>query len=370
MPTREEYEAAGLLRDPLADEADRLALLDWLAEQGYSIAEMVAFHAHDRLYAMASDATRIIGKPAGLNELATAAGVSVEDATEAVRALGLPPEGRLLPSEAAALLHEFAVARRVFSEEAVLHFARVIGSSLDRIAEAAGALFRLNVEAPMLSEQPSELALARIGRASIASLDTVTESLGPVLRAHFLLAVERTREADRMRDADSDADEEPVAMAIGFVDLVGFTPVSSSAPARELLDLLLAFERHAHELVQAHGGRVVKLIGDEVMFAAVDPGDACRIADGLFREFAGRTDLTPRAGIAWGDVLAHGGDYFGGVVNIASRIADIAVPWEILLAPEVAVRVPAGYRAEPAGRRLLKGFADPVPLSSLVAPAF
>lgn len=157
-------------------------------------------------------------------------------------------------------------------------------------------------------------------------------------------------------------------MAIGFVDLVGFTPVSSSAPARELLDLLLAFERHAHELVQAHGGRVVKLIGDEVMFAAVDPGDACRIADGLFREFAGRTDLTPRAGIAWGDVLAHGGDYFGAVVNLASRIADIAVPWEILLSPEVAARVPDGYRAEPAGRRLLKGFADPVPLSSLVSP--
>jgi adenylate cyclase len=156
-------------------------------------------------------------------------------------------------------------------------------------------------------------------------------------------------------------------MAIGFVDLVGFTPISSSVNARELLDLLLSFERYAHDLVHEHGGRVVKLIGDEVMFAVVDPGDACRIADGIFREFAGRTDLTPRAGVAWGDVLAHGGDYFGAVVNMASRIADIAVPWEILLAPEVAARVPEGFRAEPAGRRLLKGFADPVPLSSLMA---
>ena len=132
-------------------------------------------------------------------------------------------------------------------------------------------------------------------------------------------------------------------------------------------DLLIAFERHAHDLVQAYGGRVVKIIGDEVMFAAVDPGDACRIAHGLFEEFAGRSDLTPRAGIAWGDVLAHGGDYFGAVVNLASRIADSAVPWEILLSPEVASRVPEGYRAEPAGRRLLKGFPDPIRLSSLAA---
>ena len=170
-----------------------------------------------------------------------------------------------------------------------------------------------------------------------------------------------------LRDSDADADGEPVAMAIGFVDLVGFTPISSTAPTRELLDLLIAFERHAHDLVQAYGGRVVKLIGDEVMFAAVDPGDACRIAHGLFEEFAGRSDLTPRAGIAWGDVLAHGGDYFGAVVNLASRIADSAVPWEILLSPEVASRVPEGYRAEPAGRRLLKGFPDPIPLSSLAA---
>jgi len=57
------------------------------------------------------------------------------------------------------------------------------------------------------------------------------------------------------------------------------------------------------------------------------------------------------------------------VVNLASRVSDIAVPGEILLTEPVVAAVSGGaFGIEPAGRRMLKGFDAPVPLWSL-APA-
>ncbi len=55
------------------------------------------------------------------------------------------------------------------------------------------------------------------------------------------------------------------------------------------------------------------------------------------------------------------------MVNLASRIADLAVPGEVLVTESVeGVAVGDGPLAfEPAGRRMLKGFAEPIPLWSV-----
>ena len=59
----------------------------------------------------------------------------------------------------------------------------------------------------------------------------------------------------------------------------------------------------------------------------------------------------------------RGGDYYGSIVNLASRIADLAVPSEILVTTEVAAQSGiAQLRFEPAGKRMLKGFDEPVTL--------
>jgi adenylate cyclase len=110
---------------------------------------------------------------------------------------------------------------------------------------------------------------------------------------------------------------------------------------------------------------VVKHIGDEVMFVALDADAGCATALALID---GYTDagITPRGGLAYGDVVTRHGDYYGSVVNVASRLADLAIPGEVLLTPEVAAAVSgAGATFTPAGRRLLKGFEDPVELLSL-----
>ena len=68
-------------------------------------------------------------------------------------------------------------------------------------------------------------------------------------------------------------------------------------------------------------------------------------------------------------MLSHGGDCYGSIVNMASRVADVAVPWEILVTDDLAAHLDDGFTLEPAGRRMLKGFSDPVVLRSLVATA-
>jgi len=130
-----------------------------------------------------------------------------------------------------------------------------------------------------------------------------------------------------------------------------------------LLRLVTRFEATAHDLVTAHGGRLVKLIGDEVMFATVDVASACAIARGLTEA----ADVPARGGLAFGEVVTSGGDLYGPTVNLASRIADVAIAGEVLVNDAIVAELVGddAYAFEPAGRRQLKGFAEPVRLWSL-----
>ena len=127
------------------------------------------------------------------------------------------------------------------------------------------------------------------------------------------------------------------------------------------------FEALTHDVAAAHDGRVVKLLGDAVMFVSVHAADACEIALTLIERFAGDAVVTPRGGLASGQLVIRGGDYYGPTVNLAARMGDLAVPNEILVSSELASEVPADapYRFEPAGKRLLKGFDTPVTLFSV-----
>jgi adenylate cyclase len=154
----------------------------------------------------------------------------------------------------------------------------------------------------------------------------------------------------------SDLDEQP--QAVGFADLVGFTSLARDLPASELAALVRQFEDTSFEAVLRRGGRVVKTLGDEVMFSVDDPAAAADIALTLAEAFGGQ-DAVPsegvlgavaavvadseastvppvRVGLAWGPALAHGGDVLGRVVNIASRCTSLARPGTVLVDRELA----------------------------------
>jgi adenylate cyclase len=188
------------------------------------------------------------------------------------------------------------------------------------------------------------------------------DSMGLIFAHHMRAAI------DRQRASMVWVPERYLSrLAVGFVDLVGFTPLSHRASGPELLDLISRFETRAFEAATAHGGRVVKHIGDEVMFVALNAADGCAIAEALTHA-AGDDGIEPRGGVAFGDVITRYGDYFGSVVNLAARLAELAIPGEILVSESTAeVLAGSAFRFRPAGRRLLKGFDEPVEVFALHA---
>jgi adenylate cyclase len=186
-----------------------------------------------------------------------------------------------------------------------------------------------------------------------------------LFRHHMRQAIERQRVSQ-----ENVASRDLARLAIGFVDLVGSTARTATLDVGELRAVVSQFESRAWEVAASHGGRVVKFIGDEIMVAALDPISGCRLMLALV-EACSVGDMQPRGGMSYGEVLFRGGDYYGREVNLASRLVDAAIPGEVLVDGGVFEAVKAlegGSAFEPAGRRLLKGFADPVPVWTVANP--
>jgi class 3 adenylate cyclase len=149
--------------------------------------------------------------------------------------------------------------------------------------------------------------------------------------------------------------------AIAFLDLYGYTLLTEQTG--DLLAARLAEE--LSELVgqaaQSHGGRVVKLLGDGVMFHFPDPGDAVRCGLALVDRAAEVGLPRARMGVNAGDVVFRDGDYFGRTVNVAARITDYARPGEVL-ASEEAVEAAGGNAIafSEIGSVLLRGLEQPL----------
>lgn len=356
------FEQAGVY-DPQAPDADQVRLLVlWLVEMGMDPADIVAAANQCALSALAADHALRPLDEFSMRDAANELGISVEQLDELRRHSGLSARQLDEPAFAKSEVEGFrglVSGSSMFTPEEANHFSRVLGSSLARIADAAVSLFLIDIEGPLRAAGGSQLDIARRNLEAMDALDGVASAMDPLLRLHIEDAVKRSRAARTI-----DEDPHTVRMAVGFVDLVGFTAFSGELDQAELGVLVRRFEDAAYDIVTEHGGRVVKLIGDEVMFVAVDPADSVTIALALIDEFRERQGVTPRGGLAWGRLLSRGGDYYGPIVNLASRIGDLAVPCELLATPELAELAPA-YAFEPAGRRQLKGFADPMPLVSL-----
>jgi class 3 adenylate cyclase len=360
MPTAAEFEAAGLWDPRAPHAADRLALLEWLAGLGISLEQMIGAARQGTLAALPGDLLVRPGGRLSLAEVAALAGMTPEQVETIHLVVGLPPvdpDEATFTREDAESFNAFVVGAALFGEAATRHFGRVLGSSLARIAEAVVSLFLVNLEAPIRDAQGSELALAQAQLRAMQALEVIPAAMRAVLRAHIEAAIRRSR---RARTAGAPG---AVRIAIGFVDLVGFTPLARQLPPEELAAVVERFEGLASDVVARRDGRVVKLVGDAVMFVTPEAAAACDIALTLVERFAADSAVTPRGGLAHGDVLMRSGDYYGPVVNLAARIGDLAVPHEILVTHEVvAAAGDAALAFAPAGKRRLKGVDEPVPL--------
>jgi adenylate cyclase len=172
--------------------------------------------------------------------------------------------------------------------------------------------------------------------------------------------------AQRMLDLDADqVGYDTQTLVVGFVDLVGSTELSEQLSAHDLGVTLTTFENIATDTVTAGGGRVIKLIGDEILYTAPDATAGAAVALGLARRFSDHPLVPPvRAGLAGGVVLLRDGDAFGPVVNLAARAVKAAPPGAVVATAEVADA--SGFAHEPCGPQSFKGVAEPVALFRLI----
>ena len=182
--------------------------------------------------------------------------------------------------------------------------------------------------------------------------------------------------AERLRLGQAVADDYP-EIAIVFVDVVGFTTLANTLPARRVVELLNAFFAYADRGVDLFGLDKVKTIGDAYMAvsgamtrpprpskAALD--FACYLIEGtndLGADFG--VDFRLHVGINTGPAI--GGvisakrisyDYWGDTINLASRLQDVAPANGVAVSATTFAQVCDAYAFAPPRKVALKGLGE------------
>jgi adenylate cyclase len=210
-------------------------------------------------------------------------------------------------------------------EDEVPH-ARAMGQTLSRLADWQTQV--ITARADLLAQQSAERAASAAEMAD-ALLPVVERLQTYVWRRHLAAA------ADRILLA-SPGGLSATAMVVGFADIVGYTSLARHYETAELDALLESFEESTSETVVNQHGRVVKTLGDEVLFVADTPQDGAGIAVRLTGPGRARSLPALRVGMAIGPVLSRFGDVYGPVVNLAARLTALAKPESVLVDKELA----------------------------------
>jgi adenylate cyclase len=228
-------------------------------------------------------------------------------------------------------------------EDEVAH-ARVMGQTLSRLAEWQAR--EVMARADTLTRDTDAPGRAAGHAARAAALLPVIEHLQSyVWRRHLAAAAGRILLAPPGKLSAA-------TMTVGFADIVGYTRVARLSDTEDLVALLEAFEEDTSEAVVSNHGRVVKTVGDEVLFVTDRPADAAAIALRLTspdRDSKGLPAL--RVGMATGRVLTRFGDVYGPVVNLAARLTSLARPGTALVDAELAAALRADRRYRLQHRR-------------------
>ncbi|PKZ37530.1 adenylate/guanylate cyclase domain-containing protein [Kocuria rhizophila] len=260
------------------------------------------------------------------------------------------------------------------SEEAALSLARSVAQLTDRMVV-------WQVEAlveDMVAHR--DMTDARARRELLTLLPDLLQPLEQLLdyawRRQLSAAVQRLAMRGERPDGstvilhdaapDVGASALPLARGVGFADLVSYTSLSRQMNERTLANLVQRFEKRCAEVISIGGGRVIKTIGDEVMFLSETPEGGAQISLALARIIK-EDPLLPQARVAfvWGRVLPRLGDLYGPTVNLASRLVALTEPGGVVV-DESTARVLRGderFVLEPQPTRNVRGFGDVRPVA-------
>ncbi len=307
----------------------------------------------------------ILGEAPGLTseEIAEGAGVSVEDARRLWRALGFPDAGdqaAFTQGDMAALSTMVgAVDKGAIDLDTAVRLTRAVGQTMAKLADWEVGTLSARVEH---LESGAEATGSRIGSA-LRLVDEVGIPFERLLiyawRRHLAVAVSRV---EALGAADEDLHTTQVT--VGFADLVSFTALSNELDEDRIGDLVEVFESRCQDVVAGRRGRVIKTLGDSVLFIAEDAVSAMDIALTIV-EVIGRDNRLPdvRIGLATGSVVLRLGDVFGPAVNMAARLTGVARRNRVITDTRTVELLPRDqFDSRPLPPRPLRGFgiAQPV----------
>ena len=238
------------------------------------------------------------------------------------------------------------VSADVITAEVETAVARTLAQTMSRLAEWQVGIFKAVLGDRFAKDLDVTAQFAE-------AITPVMEQLqGYVWRRH--LAATAARE---LTERGGDADER--VQVIGFADIVGYTRLIRDFTELQLARLIDGFEELATGVVAENHGRIVKTVGDEVLYDTDTAPEAAEIALTLNEEITGAGRLPPlRIGLAQGPVLARFGDVYGSTVNIASRLTSVARPASVLVDRELSasLRGHPDYHLTSIGATKVQGF--------------
>jgi len=361
-----DFEAEGLLGDLKGKPREaRLALLEELADQGVSLEELKRAVEEHRLVLLPVE--RVFDEGAErytATEIAEKAGLAPQFLGRLLQALGapIPEDDEPVYSEA-----DLEAAKRAKSfleaglpEEGLLETSRIIGISMANLADANRDLVGQVFTEPGVDERELALRYAEAAKALAPRLgETLLHAYRIQLREAIRQAVVNEQELAEGRVSGTDE------MTIAFADLVGFTRLGESLDIEQIGDLSGRLFELAAEAARPPV-RLVKMIGDAAMFASRESQPLLDAVLGLV-ESAGTEEIPPlRAGVARGQALGRGGDWYGRPVNLAARITNFARPDSVVADQTVKDSI-AKTNGWPfdfsfAGKRRFKGIEGEVPV--------
>jgi adenylate cyclase len=347
-----DFEAEGLL-DGASDRAARLELLQMLEAEGFTLDELREAGAQDRLALLPVE--RVLAGEGALytqEELAEKTGLDLDFLHEAARALGVPvrepgersiTEEELELSRSAKLLLDAGVSR-----EAFLDLTSVMTRSMTNIAASFASVFGEALLRPGDTERDLGLRYAE-------ALRHLGPLAAPTLQHMFNLRMREQMRQGVITQAELQSGKLPGAqpIAVGFVDIVGFTRLGEDAAPDDVGTVVRSFERAVADAVKPPV-RLVKTIGDAAMLVAPEAGPLVHAVLGLVERSRDEAPLL-RGGIAAGEGLPRAGDWYGRPVNLASRLTAFARRGSVVTSKEVREAAGDGYSWSAAGSQRFKG---------------
>lgn len=266
-----------------------------------------------------------------LARLADKAGIPGDTLRTIRGALGLPHPERYSRTDLT-WARQIARLLDVLPVDAVIRAARARGNAVAAIARSDIGTVRDELILPMRKDGADDLTVAVALAETARELQEVSRKLlvstyGLVLEHQ--LGSEISAIAARSEAAEFD-------IAVGFVDVVGYTALSARIDPVGLDHVLEAFEGLVGEVIAEDTGvSVVKYLGDAVMLVAPDAPTLARAMLEMTRERSSLSEAPLKGGMAAGATLVREGDFFGAAVNMAARLTDIARPWSLLAAEEL-----------------------------------